>query len=328
VHASLPSFYSYVALRKRCLKIDGPLDMYDHHVPIVGEVQVEVPFQQAAEWVREALTPLGQEYLSVIDQALSNRWIDKWECKGKRSGAYSGGCYDSLPFVLLNHQPDLNSVFTLAHELGHSLHSYLSNKAQPYALSQYRIFVAEVASTVNEGLLHHFLLQRAIKAGDTKMRAYLLNNRCDDFRTTVFRQTMFAEFERDVHAKVEAGDALTADSLSEMYYALNKLYYGDDVVGDRRIALEWARIPHFYYNFYVYKYATSFCIAEKVVDSIIKQEPGAVERYLNFLRSGCSKDPLDILRVILGIDMTKPDTVADGLSNFAKTVAELSSLLQ
>lgn len=229
--------------------------------------------------------------------------------------------------MLLNHQPDLNSAFTLAHELGHSVHTYLSNKTQPYALSQYRIFVAEIASTVNEGLLHHYLLKKATEAGDQKMRAYLLNNHLDEFRTTVFRQTMFAEFERDIHAKVEAGEPLTADSMCEMYAALNKLYFGDLVATDHRIAFEWARIPHFFYNFYVYKYATSLCVAEKVVTSIVSQEPGAVERYLKFLSSGCSQEPLDLLRSVLGIDMTKPDTVNASLANFAKGVAELSTLL-
>jgi oligoendopeptidase F len=320
VHQSLPSFYEYVALRKRCLKLDV-LDMYDQHVPIMQDFKMEVPYETACTWIREALKPLGAEYSAVINQALTSRWVDVWENKGKKSGAYSGGCYDSPPYILMNYTPDVHGAFTLAHELGHSVHTYLSNKAQPHIYSQYRIFVAEVASTVNEGLLLDYLLKTS---KDTRLKAFLLNHKCDEFRTTVFRQTMFAEFERDMHAKAESGTPLTPKTLNDMYYELNKLYYGPDVAGDKRIALEWSRIPHFYYNFYVYKYATSFSVAEKIVATI--GDPAAVQRYLTFLRSGKTKDPLELLTE-LGVDLRNPQVIVDALKNFAECTKALSALL-
>lgn len=327
VHESFPAYYKYVALRKRCLGLEGALDMYDQYVPIVADFNPTVPYEQAQEWVREAVKPLGAAYCKMIEEALTSKWIDVYENRGKRSGAYSGGCYDSAPYVLLNYSGTVSSAFTLAHELGHSMHTQLSKINQPYQYANYKIFVAEVASTVNECLLFEYLMKKARAEHDTKMQAFLLNQKCDDFKATVFRQVMFAEFEKLIHERVEAGDALTPDALQDMYYDLNKQYFGPDVVADRRIALEWARIPHFYYNFYVYKYATSLCVAEKVVLDIVSGKEGAVERYLRFLSAGCTMDPLDLLKTHLGVDLTKTDCVREAIANFSKTVDELSTLL-
>ena len=327
VHESFPAYYKYVALRKRCLGLEGPLDMYDQYVPIVADFNPTVPYEQAQQWVREAVKPLGAAYCQMIEEALTSKWIDVYENRGKRSGAYSGGCYDSAPYVLLNYTDTVSSAFTLAHELGHSMHTQLSKINQPYQYANYKIFVAEVASTVNECLLFEYLMKKARDEHDTKMQAFLLNQKCDDFKATVFRQVMFAEFEKLIHQRVEAGDALTPDALQDMYYDLNKQYFGPDVVADRRIALEWARIPHFYYNFYVYKYATSLCVAEKVVLDIVSGKEGAVEHYLSFLSAGCTLDPLELLKTHLGVDLTKTDCVCEAIANFSKTVDELSALL-
>ena len=327
VHESFPAYYKYVALRKRCLGLEGALDMYDQYVPIVADFNPTVPYEQAQQWVREAVKPLGAAYCKMIEEALTSKWIDVYENRGKRSGAYSGGCYDSAPYVLLNYSGTVSSAFTLAHELGHSMHTQLSKINQPYQYANYKIFVAEVASTVNECLLFEYLMKKARDEHDTKMQAFLLNQKCDDFKATVFRQVMFAEFEKLIHQRVEAGDALTPDALQDMYYDLNKQYFGPDVVADRRIALEWARIPHFYYNFYVYKYATSLCVAEKVVLDIVSGKEGAVEHYLSFLSAGCTLDPLELLKTHLGVDLTKTDCVCEAIANFSKTVDELSALL-
>ena len=331
VHAALPAFYKYVALRKRCLGLER-LAMYDIYAPLVADVEVSVPYAKACEWMRAALRPLGADYLADIEKALGERWIDRYENKGKRSGAYSSGCYDSAPYILLNHAGDLRSAFTLVHECGHSVHTYLSNRAQPYHLAGYRIFVAEIASTVNECLLQHYLLTTpaalAGTAADPRaVRIYLLNNQCDDFRGTVYRQVMFAEFEKLIHEHIEAGEALTADALCSIYLGLNKLYFGDNVDSDKLISYEWSRIPHFFYNFYVYKYATSYCVALRVAASIIKGEPGAVDRYIRFLSSGCTRDPLDLIKDILGIDLTDPKVVQESLELFGKTVDDLEKEL-
>lgn len=329
VHRAFPAFYRYVALRKRCLGVDK-VAMYDVYVPLVNDVSPVVPFDKACEWLREALKPMGDDYLAIFEEARKERWMDVYENKGKRCGAYSGGCYDSAPYMLLNHNDTMDSAFTLVHEFGHSAHTYLSNKNQPYHLSEYKIFVAEVASTVNEMLLHHYLLGkvRGVDTPEAKaMRIYLLNERCNDFKATVFRQVMFAEFELLTHQKVEEGEALTADVLCEMYLNLNKAYFGEEVDSDKHISYEWTRIPHFYYNFYVYKYATSYCVAQKVAASIAAGEPGAVDRYKTFLKSGCTKDPMDLLRDILGIDLTDPKVVQDSLEIFGKTVDDLEKEL-
>jgi len=327
VHKSFPVYYKYVDLRKRCLKIDGPMDMYDQYVPIVPDFDPVVPYEEAKNWIREAVKPLGPDYLKLLEEVLTTRCIDVRSNRGKRSGAYSSGCYDSKPYILTNYVDTIDSAFTLAHELGHSIHTQLSKIHQPYQYSDYRLFVAEVASTANECLLFEYLMKKARAEGDKAMQAFLLNCKCQDFKATLFRQVMFAEFEKIIHEKVESGDSLTADYLQDTYYELNKQYFGPDVVADRRISLEWARIPHFYYNFYVYKYATSICVAHKIVADIMAGKEGARDNYLKFLSSGCILDPLDLLRVNLGVDLTKPDCVSEAIELFSKYIDDLSALL-
>lgn len=322
VRSALPDFFAYVSLRRRVLGLEK-LDMYDQYAPLVAEVQEELPFSLAWRWVTQSLKPLGEQYCAAAGRALSERWMDVYETPGKRSGAYSSGCHDSLPFILLNHQDNLDSAFTLAHELGHSMHSLFSWRNQPHQYSGYRIFVAEVASNVNEALLCHHLL--GIKK-DAAWRAHLLNHRCDGFKGSVFRQTMFAEFEYLLHGLCEQGEALTADGISERYYGLNFDYYGPEVAPDRLIGLEWARIPHFYYNFYVYKYATGFAAAEALCRRILEGRAGAVDSYLRFLKAGSSGDPLDLL-ADAGVDLRRPEVIREALSGFRETVEELSGLL-
>jgi len=327
VHKAFPVYYKYVALRKRCLKIEGPLDMYDQYVPITPDYNPVVPYDQAKQWIVEALQPLGPDYVKMVKEVLDTRCIDVRSNRGKRSGAYSSGCYDSKPYILTNYVDTIDSAFTLVHEMGHSIHTQLSKIHQPYQYSEYRLFVAEVASTANECLLYEYLMKKARAEGDKAMQAFLLNYKCHDFKSTLFRQVMFAEFEKIIHDKVESGDPLTVDYLQDTYYELNKQYYGPDVVADRRISLEWSRIPHFYYNFYVYKYATSICVAHKIVADIMAGKEGARENYLKFLSSGCIMDPLDLLRVNLGVDLTKPDCVSEAIELFSKYIDELSELL-
>jgi len=322
VHEYLPDFYRYVELRRRMLGLDKP-DMYDMYVPIVSEVDFDVEYEEACRWVSEALRPLGEEYAAIVRRAFTERWIDVLESRGKRSGAYSSGCYDSNPYILLNYQGTLDHVFTLAHEMGHSLHSYLSDQAQPHIYAQYSIFVAEVASTTNEALLHHYLME---KFTDPRRKAYLFNHLCDGFKGTVFRQTMFAEFEKLIHEKVEHGIPLTPDELSDAYYDLNSRYYGPAVEAHRHIALEWSRIPHFYYNFYVYKYATGFAAAQALAAGILAGPPENVDRYMTFLRAGGSRFPLDILAEA-GVDLRDPRPVRAALEIFRQTVAELETAL-
>jgi len=326
-HKAFPIYFKYVALRKKCLKLECPLDMYDQYVPITPNFDPVVSYDQAKDWIREALKPLGEDYLKLLEDVLTTRCIDVLPNRGKRSGAYSSGCYDTKPYILTNFVNNIDSTFTLAHELGHSIHSQLSKIHQPYQYSNYRLFVAEVASTVNECLLYEFLMKKARSEGDKALQTFLLNAKCHDFKSTVFRQVMFAEFEKIIHEKVESGDSLSVDYLQDTYYELNKQYFGPDVVADRRISLEWSRIPHFYYNFYVYKYATSMCVAHKVVADIMAGKEGARDNYLKFLSSGCILDPLDLLRVNLGVDLTKPDCVHDALELFSSYIDELSKLI-
>ncbi len=323
VHRGFPMFFDYVALRKKCLGLDT-LDMYDQYVPIVPDFDMEVPYEQACEWVRESVKPLGDEYCEAYAKAFNERWIDVYENRGKRSGAYSSGCYDSNPYILMNYQGNLNSVFTLAHEMGHSLHSYFSAKCQPHIYSQYRIFVAEVASTVNEALLSDYLMKNS---DSDQLKAFLLNEKCDSFKGTVYRQTMFAEFEKIIHEKAEQSIPLTPDELCQTYYELNKQYYGPDVDADKLIKLEWSRIPHFYYNFYVYKYATGFSAAEAFSRRILSGDADAVTRYVDFLKAGGSKDPLDVL-ADAGVDLRDPAVIQDALTGFGDYVAKLRELLQ
>ena len=297
VHENLGTMHEYVKLRGELLKI-GDLQMYDIYAPLVNEAEVSYSYEQAQQLVLEALGTLGEDYTALIQKAYREGWIDVWETPGKRSGAYSWGVYGTHPYVLLNHRADLDSVFTLAHELGHAMHTYYSDQAQPYSTAGYAIFVAEVASTVNEILLTKYLL-RTIK--DQKLRRYVLNHYIDQFRTTVVRQTMFAEFEMKAHTLVEQGEALTVDSLNQLYLELNRQYHGKHMGEDETIQYEWARIPHFYTAFYVYKYATGFSCAAAIVRKL-ETEPGMLERYKRFLSAGGSDYPLEILKEA-GIDV-------------------------
>ena len=319
IHRNLPLIYRYFELRAKALKLEK-LDMYDIHTPLLPECRLEVPWAEAVRQVGDSLKVLGEEYHSSISQAFENRWIDVPECRGKRSGAYSSGCFGSPPYMLLNYADTLDSMFTLAHELGHSMHSYFSDRNQPYHYAGYRIFVAEVASTTNELLLLDHLLKQA---SDPKIKAYLLNHLADQFRGTVYRQTMFAEFERDIHALSEAGNPLTADLLCERYYNLNALYHGEAVQGDERIRYEWSRIPHFYYDFYVYKYATGFSAAAALSRKILA---GEIEPYMRFLKAGGSRDVLDIMKDA-GVDFLNGDPVGEALALFGNTVDQLEKLL-
>ncbi len=321
-HEALPAFHDYVALRARRLGLDADINMWDFYVPIVPEARVEVPWEKCREWIVEATGPMGDEYLEAARASFEERWYDVYESRGKRSGAYSTGAYGHKPFMLLNYHGTLDDVFTVAHELGHSIHTLLSHRGQPYRYADYPIFLAEIASTTNEALLHHYLMTTT---DDPRLQAYLLNHLCDSFKGTVYRQTMFAEFEWDIHKHVEAGGALTADWLSEHYYKLNSKYYGTGITPDRRIANEWSRIPHFYYNFYVYKYATGFAAAQVFAKHILEGENGR-EQYLSLLRAGGSRDPLDAVRDA-GVDLTNPKVIEEGFEIFRKSVRQLDTLL-
>ena len=322
VHEALPMMYRYVAVRKKVLGVDK-LHMYDVYTPIVAAQNQTYEFEQAKQMVLEALKPMGEDYLSHAREGLENRWIDIYPNKGKKGGAYSWGCYDSQPFILLNYTKNLDSVFTLIHEMGHSIHSYYSRTAQDYAYSDYKIFVAEVASTCNECLLMHDLLE---KTTDKEQRKYLLNHYLDSFKGTLFRQTMFAEFEKTAHDYCAQGKPLTAEALSQMYLELNQKYFGPDMEKDEEIAYEWMRIPHFYTPFYVYQYATGYSAAVASSAKILKEGKPAVDAYMSFLKGGESKDPIDLLKMA-GVDMTTEKPVADALALFGELVAELEALV-
>lgn len=322
VHEALPMMYRYVAVRKKVLGVDK-LHMYDVYTPIVAAQNQTYEFEQAKQMVLEALKPMGEDYLSHAREGLENRWIDIYPNKGKKGGAYSWGCYDSQPFILLNYTKNLDSVFTLIHEMGHSIHSYYSRTAQDYAYSDYKIFVAEVASTCNECLLMHDLLE---KTTDKEQRKYLLNHYLDSFKGTLFRQTMFAEFEKNAHEYCAQGKPLTAEALSQMYLELNQKYFGPDMEKDEEIAYEWMRIPHFYTPFYVYQYATGYSAAVALSAKILKEGKPAVDAYMSFLKGGESKDPIDLLKMA-GVDMTTEKPVADALALFGELVTELETLV-
>lgn len=322
VHEALPMMYRYVAVRKKVLGVDK-LHMYDVYTPIVAAQNQTYEFEQAKQMVLEALKPMGEDYLSHAREGLENRWIDIYPNKGKKGGAYSWGCYDSQPFILLNYTKNLDSVFTLIHEMGHSIHSYYSRTAQDYAYSDYKIFVAEVASTCNECLLMHDLLE---KTTDKEQRKYLLNHYLDSFKGTLFRQTMFAEFEKTAHDYCAQGKPLTAEALSQMYLELNQKYFGPDMEKDEEIAYEWMRIPHFYTPFYVYQYATGYSAAVALSAKILKEGKPAVDAYMSFLKGGESKDPIDLLKMA-GVDMTTEKPVADALALFGELVTELETLV-
>jgi oligoendopeptidase F len=321
IHDHLPLLHRYVRLRKRLLGL-AELHMWDLYVPMVSGQDEYIPREDAVKIVQEGLQPLGEEYLGDLSQAFSEGWIDWLENRGKTSGAYSWGTYGVHPYVLMNYQGNLNDVFTLAHELGHAMHSYYSNKNQEFVNADYRIFVAEVASTLNEALLIDDLLE---KTADPKRRAYLINHYLEQFRGTVFRQTMFAEFEMIVHDLVGRGEAVTCERLSEIYYDLNKKYFGSDIVVDELIAMEWARIPHFYRPFYVYKYATGFSAAVSLSQQILEEGEPARSRYLTFLGSGGSDYPINLLQKA-GVDLSKPDPIIQAMEVFDKLLSELEQL--
>jgi len=321
VHDGLDEMYRYVRLRKRLMQVDR-LHMWDVYTPIVRPSRSSVSYDQACATVREALAVLGEDYISILDRGLQERWIDVCENIGKRSGAYSTGGARPHPYVLLNYKDNLDSQFTLAHEMGHALHSYLSCRSQPVCTSDYVIFVAEVASTCNEVLLMRHLLDRT---QDRDERIYLINHFLDQFKGTVYRQTMFAEFELEMGRLSESGQTLTADLLCEKYLALNKLYFGPDMVSDQGIALEWARIPHFFYNYYVFQYATGFSAAVAIANRILSGRPDAVEDYLRFLSGGSSQDPISLLK-LAGVDMGTPEPVKEALALFGRLLDELEEL--
>ncbi len=323
VHSRLGGFYEYMKLRREVMGLDK-LDMFDMYNPLVPGCRREYPFAEGVKLVKAAFAPLGSDYAAKLDLAFQQRWIDVPERKGKRSGAYSSGCFDSYPYLLLNYNRTLNDVFTLAHELGHSMHSFYSNHSQPYHYAGYSIFVAEVASTTNEMLLFEQMLK---ESEDPEVRAYLLGHLADEIRGTIFRQTMFAEFELMIHELAQDGVPLSADLLSEKYFGLNKLYYGPEVEPDPAIALEWAWIPHFYYNFYVYKYATGMSAAIQLAQNLLSGDEAKREAYFGFLKAGDSKDVLDIMKDA-GVDLSTPAPIHAALDHFDQTVAALRSELK
>ncbi|MBR6934865.1 MAG: oligoendopeptidase F [Clostridia bacterium] len=323
VHANMEKMYRYVDLRKKLLGVDE-LHMYDVYTPVVKDVDVKIPFEEAKKTVLEALSVLGDDYIEMLKKGFSSRWIDVYENKGKRSGAYSSGLSRPHPYVLLNHKDNLDSQFTLAHEMGHALHSYLSTKNQPLNCADYVIFVAEVASTCNEVLLMKYLLS---KTTDKNERAYLINHFLDQFKGTVYRQTMFAEFELFMGRQSEAGETLTADMLCKKYLELNKLYFGPSMISDELIGLEWARIPHFFYNYYVFQYATGFSAAVAIANRILSEGESAVKDYKKFLSSGGSADPISLLK-IAGVDMSTPEPVNSALSLFGELIDEMETLVK
>lgn len=321
VRANLDKMHRYVRLRKKLLGVEE-LHMYDVYAPMVSGVDAQIPYDQAKQTVYEAVAPLGEEYRAIIRQALDSRWIDVYENVGKRSGGYMSGSLVH-PYILLNYQDDLDSMFTLAHELGHAVHSYLSNKTQPTVYRDYVIFVAEVASTCNEALLMEHLLKQT---DDKRRRAWLINHFLEQFKGTLYRQTMFAEFELRMGELAAQGETLTADLLSREYLALNQAYFGPDMVSDPQIALEWSRIPHFYYNYYVFQYATGYSAAIALSRRILTQGQGAVADYLEFLSGGCSKDPIDLLKGA-GVDMTSPEPIQAALDLFSTLLDEMEQLM-
>ena len=322
VHRRLGGMHRYAALRKKALGLDE-LHMYDLYVPLVKEADRQYSFEEAKAMVREGLKPLGEEYGAILEEGFNSRWIDVYENEGKRSGAYSWGAYGSHPYVLMNFHGTLNDVFTLAHEMGHSIHTWYSDHNQPYTYAGYKIFAAEVASTCNEALLIRHLLERS---ADKRERAYLLNHFLESFRGTLFRQTMFAEFEKIVHEQAASGGSLTAGALCQIYHGLNEAYFGPDTVVDPQIDYEWERIPHFYTPFYVYQYATGFSAAVAISSRILKGEPGALEGYKEFLKGGCAKKPVELLK-LAGVDMGSPAPVEEALKLFEELLEEFADCL-
>ena len=323
VEAALPALTAYMNIRKKLLGVED-LHLYDLYVPMIADYDMKMTYEEACDLVCEGLAPLGEEYIAKLRDGFSAGWVDVYENKAKRSGAYSWGCYGVHPYVLLNHTDDLAGAMTIAHEMGHSMHTWYSNANQPFAKAQYSLFVAEVASTCNEVLLMRHLMKKY--QDDPKASAFLRNQLLEEFRTTVFRQTMFAAFEKEAHRMYEQGEALTAEALNSLYYGLNEKYYGGGAKVDEAIACEWMRIPHFYRNFYVYQYATGFSAAVAIAGRILREGESAVRDYKKFLSAGCSVPPIEALRYA-GVDMEKPDAVRGAMAVFAQTVEEMKSLI-
>ncbi len=321
VQGALPTMHEYIRLRKETAGLDEQ-HMYDIYVPLVADAEIKMPFEKAYDLIVEGLAPLGKDYQSLLQKARAERWIDVCENDGKRSGAYSSGVYDTHPYVLLNYQETTNDIFTIAHEMGHALHTYKSNANQPYAKADYTIFLAEIASTVNEVLLLKHLYKNT---EDKNLKKYLLNYYMDMIRATLFRQTQFVQFEQIAHAKAEAGEPLTKDTLNNVYYQLNKDYYGDGIIHDEQIAYEWARIPHFYTSFYVYKYATGITSAISIVKRILTEGETAVKDYFAFLSSGGCTDPVSILKKA-GVDLTTSAPFEAAMQEFKETLEEFKAL--
>ncbi|HNX92772.1 MAG TPA: M3 family oligoendopeptidase, partial [Syntrophomonas sp.] len=322
VHNNLEPMYRYMKIRKEQLEVND-LHMYDIYTPLVKDYKVNISYDEAQQTMLKALQPLGEEYLEKVKSGLNEGWIDVYENEGKTSGAYSWGTYDTQPYILMNYDNKLDDLFTLAHEMGHSMHSFYSNHNQPYVYAQYSIFVAEVASTVNESLLIDYLLEHS---KDKQEKMYLINHYLEQFRGTVYRQTMFAEFEKIIHDRAEQGEAVTPELMGSVYRELNKLYYGPEIVLDEEINIEWARIPHFYSSFYVYKYATGFSAATAIKEAIRQEGTPAIERYLDFLKSGGADYPIALLQKA-GVDLTTPEPVESALKYFARLVDEFESML-
>ena len=322
VHDNMDQMHRYVSIRKRLLDVEE-LHMYDLYAPLVQDIDMDIPYEKAKEIVAEGLRPLGEEYQKILQEGFNNRWIDVYENENKRSGAYSWGPYGTHPYVLLNYNNSLNNVFTLAHEMGHAIHSYYSDKMQPYVYAGYKIFVAEVASTCNEALLIDHMLKNT---DDKKQKAYLINHFLESFKGTLYRQTMFAEFEMITHQMIEKGESLTADSLCKVYRELNEAYFGDDITIDSEIDMEWARIPHFYRSFYVYQYATGFSAAIALSRRILKEGKPAVDDYIRFLSSGSSNYPIELLKEA-GVDMSTKEPVNQALALFKELLDQMEELM-
>ena len=317
VNKNLDKMHDYVSLRKKELGVDE-LHFYDIYAPMVSDYKINVKYDEAKKIVLKALEPLGEDYISVVKEGFNNGWVDVYENEGKRSGAFSWGAYGTHPYVFLNYSDSLNDVFTLAHEMGHAMHSYYSNSTQPYIYAGYKIFVAEVASTCNEAILINYLLKNC---KDEKERKYLINHYLEQFKGTLFRQTMFAEFEMTAHKMVEEGQVLNAENLCGLYRKLNEKYFGKDMVIDDEIALEWARIPHFYTPFYVYQYATGFSAAISIATRIIAGDKEVLKGYKKFLSGGSSMHPIELLK-LCGVDMSKPQVIQDALDVFGNLLKQ------
>ena len=322
VESNLDLLHKYVGIKKKLLGLSD-IHMYDLYVPVVDTPKASISYEEAIELVKKGLKPLGSEYIGIFDEGVNNGWVDVFENKGKRTGAYSSGSFDTMPYVLLNYNHDLNDVSTLAHEMGHSIHSYYSRKTQPYMYSSYTLFSAEIASTTNEILLINDLINNE---RDKQKKLYLVNQELEQIRTTVFRQIMFASFELTIHESIESGEALTATELNSIWFDLNKKYFGDEMIVDKEIEIEWARIPHFYSDFYVYQYATGYCAASAFAKSILEEGQSAVDKYKGFLKDGGSKYPIDAIKDA-GVDMITPKPMEDTMSRFKELLEILETLI-